>query len=140
MLSFDLTDEQQLLKDSVERFIERSYPFDKRRKASKSEEGYSREHWKQFADLGWLAVGLPEDQGGFGGARAPEVVDELPPQLRTAGLRMAFADEGATRGLLLSMNLRDRLAWLLDTADLSDDDAAGRRDEVLRAVNALEAA
>lgn len=76
MLSFDLTDEQQLLKDSVERFIERSYPFDKRRKASKSEEGYSREHWKQFADLGWLAVGLPEDQGGFGGAREVAVLME----------------------------------------------------------------
>ena len=76
MLSFDLTDEQQLLKDSVERFIERSYPFDKRRKASKSDEGYSREHWKQFADLGWLAVGLPEDQGGFGGAREVAVLME----------------------------------------------------------------
>lgn len=76
MLSFDLTDEQQLLKDSVERFIERSYPFDKRRKASKSDEGYSREHWKQFADLGWLAVGLPEDLGGFGGAREVAVLME----------------------------------------------------------------
>jgi len=76
MLSFDLTDEQQLLKDSVERFIERGYPFDKRRAASKSDEGFSREHWKQFADLGWLAVGLPEDQGGFGGAREVAVLME----------------------------------------------------------------
>jgi len=76
MLSFDLTDEQQLLKDSVERFIERGYPFDKRRAVSKSDEGFSREHWKQFADLGWLAVGLPEDQGGFGGAREVAVLME----------------------------------------------------------------
>ena len=76
MLSFDLTDEQQLLKDSVERFIERSYPFDKRRKNSKTDEGFSRENWKQFAELGWLAVGLPEDQGGFGGAREVAVLME----------------------------------------------------------------
>jgi len=76
MLSFDLTEEQQLLKDSADRFIERAYPFDKRRKASTSEEGFSREHWKQFADLGWLAVGLPEDQGGFGGAREVAVLME----------------------------------------------------------------
>ena len=76
MLSFDLTDEQQLLKDSVERFIERSYPFDKRRKNSKTDEGFSRENWKQFAELGWLAVGLPEEQGGFGGAREVAVLME----------------------------------------------------------------
>ena len=76
MLSFDLTDEQQLLKDSVERFIERSYPFDKRRASSKTDEGFSRAHWKQFAELGWLAVGLPEDQGGFGGAREVAVLME----------------------------------------------------------------
>ncbi len=78
--------------------------------------------------------------GGRGGMSAPAVVDELPPQLRTAGLRMAFADEGSSRGLLLSMSLRDRLAWLLDTADISGDDADARRSEVLRAVSALEAA
>jgi hypothetical protein len=87
-------------------------------------------------ELAAMRVGM--SAGGFGGMPAPSVVDELPPQLRTAGLRMAFADEGSTRGLLLSMNLRERLAWLLDTADINEDTAAERRNEVIRAVSALE--
>ena len=78
--------------------------------------------------------------GGAPGRPPPPVivVDELPPRLRTSGLRMAFADEGPRRGLLLPMDMRARLAWLLDVADLSSDDADHRRAEVERAVDALE--
>jgi len=76
MLDLELSEEQQLLKDSADRFIERDYGFDVRRKAAATDDGFRREVWKQFADLGWLAVGLPEDQGGFGGARDTAVVME----------------------------------------------------------------
>jgi len=69
MLDLELNEEQQLLKDSTDRYIERDYPFDARRKASASDDGFRREVWKQFADLGWLSIGMPEDLGGFGGAR-----------------------------------------------------------------------
>jgi pimeloyl-CoA dehydrogenase small subunit len=63
-----LTEEQALLKDSVERFVERDYPFDKRRELAASEEGFSRAVWARFAEFGWLAAPLPEAHGGLGGS------------------------------------------------------------------------
>ena len=63
-----LTEEQMLLKDSVERFIERDYPFDTRRDLAAGEEGFSRAVWARFAEFGWLAAPLPEAHGGLGGS------------------------------------------------------------------------
>ena len=63
-----LSDEQKLLKDSAERFVERDYPFDTRRQLAGSEEGFSRNIWGQFAELGWLGLAMPEDQGGLAGS------------------------------------------------------------------------
>ncbi|MBN35654.1 MAG: pimeloyl-CoA dehydrogenase small subunit [Rhodospirillaceae bacterium] len=76
MLDLELSEEQQLLKDSADRFVERDYGFDVRRKAAATEDGFRRETWKQMAELGWLSVGMPEDQGGFGGAKDIAVLME----------------------------------------------------------------
>lgn len=81
--------------------------------------------------------GAPGEGGGGFGGRA-SVVEELPPSLRTTGMRMAFADEVGRRGLLWPMDLRERLAWLLDVADLDEGTADERRGEVQRALDALE--
>lgn len=56
--------------------------------------------------------------GGGGGARGGPVAEPPPPRLRTTGLRLAFADEAGVRGTLLPMNLRERLAWLLEVAEV----------------------
>ena len=69
-----LSDEQKLLKDSAERFIERDYPFDKRRRLADTEEGFSRDIWNQFAELGWLGLAMPEDHGGLDGTLADTAV------------------------------------------------------------------
>ncbi len=66
-MDFSLSDEQSLLKDSVERFVQNDYDFDKRRKVMAEEDGFSRKNWQQFAELGWLAIPFAEDDGGFGG-------------------------------------------------------------------------
>ncbi|MGD9980133.1 MAG: acyl-CoA dehydrogenase family protein [Hyphomonadaceae bacterium] len=66
-MDFDLTDEQQSLQDSVKRFCEREYPFEKRQALLRTEDGFDRAHWATFAELGWLGAGLSEDEGGFGG-------------------------------------------------------------------------
>ncbi len=66
-MDFSLSDEQSLLKDSVERFIQNDYDFDKRRKVMAEEDGFSRKNWQQFAELGWLAIPFSEEDGGFGG-------------------------------------------------------------------------
>jgi len=62
-----LSEEQRLLKESAERFIERDYPFDTRRQHAAAEHGFSRDAWRQFAELGWLGLALPEDHGGLAG-------------------------------------------------------------------------
>jgi alkylation response protein AidB-like acyl-CoA dehydrogenase len=60
--------EQQQLRDSVERWVTQSYPFEARRKLIASELGFSRDNWRQFAELGWLGAALPEEFGGIGGS------------------------------------------------------------------------
>lgn len=66
-MDFDFSEEQQSLQDSVKRFCEREYPFEKRQALLRSDAGFDRAHWATFAELGWLGAGLSEDEGGFGG-------------------------------------------------------------------------
>ena len=66
-MDFSLSEEQRLLKDSVDRFVREFYAFENRRKLANSDPGYSGDNWRRMAELGWLAVGLPEEYGGIGG-------------------------------------------------------------------------
>jgi alkylation response protein AidB-like acyl-CoA dehydrogenase len=66
-MNFDLTSEQQLLKDSVDRFVADNYSLEARVKVTDAEPGFSKDNWKSFAELGWLALPFAEADGGFGG-------------------------------------------------------------------------
>jgi len=66
-MDFDLSDDQRMLKDSVDRLIADTYGFEQRRQTMASAEGWSRATWAQFADLGLLGVNFEEEFGGFGG-------------------------------------------------------------------------
>jgi len=66
-MDFDLSDEQRLLKDSVDRMISDRYGFEARKGYRAAPEGWSREIWTQFAELGLLGLPFTEAQGGFGG-------------------------------------------------------------------------
>src|SRR5262245_21975572 len=66
-MNFDLTSEQQLLKDSVDRFVADNYSLESRVKVTDVEPGFSKDHWESFAELGWLALPFAEADGGFGG-------------------------------------------------------------------------
>ena len=66
-MDFTLSDEQKLLKDSVDRFVAEKYGLDVRRALVASEDGFGRENWKTFAELGWLAIPFAEASGGLGG-------------------------------------------------------------------------
>ena len=66
-MDFDLSDEQRLLKDSVDRMVADRYGFEARRGYQAEPEGWSRAVWSQFAELGLLGLPFPEAQGGFGG-------------------------------------------------------------------------
>jgi len=66
-MDFSYSEEQQMLQDSVSKFVAQDYDFDSRRKNIESDKGYSEAHWQLFADLGWLMVPFKETDGGIGG-------------------------------------------------------------------------
>jgi alkylation response protein AidB-like acyl-CoA dehydrogenase len=66
-MDIQFTEEQELLRSSVQRLLRDQYDFDARRKIVASEEGYSRKQWQAFAELGLLAAPFSEDVGGLGG-------------------------------------------------------------------------
>src|SRR4051812_50124647 len=65
-MNFDYNEEQQLLADSVRRYLAKSYDFEARRKIVAGE-GWSADAWKQFAEIGLTGLPLGTDHGGFGG-------------------------------------------------------------------------
>src|SRR5450756_1468427 len=65
-MDLTLSDEQRLLRESVDRFITETYDADHRRRTAGDPLGFSRPIWKQFAELGWLALPIGEDFGGLG--------------------------------------------------------------------------
>jgi pimeloyl-CoA dehydrogenase small subunit len=66
-MDFDLTDEQRLLKDSVDRLIADQYQFEQRKKYMAEPDGWSSAVWQQYAELGLLGLPFAEAHGGFGG-------------------------------------------------------------------------
>ena len=66
-MDFDLTEDQRLLKESVDRLIAERYGFDQRRGFMAEPNGWSAAMWKQFGELGLLGIPFQEDHGGFGG-------------------------------------------------------------------------
>ncbi|MDF2365696.1 acyl-CoA dehydrogenase family protein [Sneathiella sp.] len=66
-MDFELSDEQNMLKDSVERFVKDNYSAEARAKLAETELGFSQDHWKKMAELGWLGLPFSEEVGGFGG-------------------------------------------------------------------------
>jgi pimeloyl-CoA dehydrogenase small subunit len=66
-MDFDLTDEQRLLKDSVDRLVADQYQFEQRKKYSVEPDGWSTTVWQQYAELGLLGLPFAETYGGFGG-------------------------------------------------------------------------
>jgi pimeloyl-CoA dehydrogenase small subunit len=66
-MDFDFTEEQRLLRDSVDRLLADRYAFDKRRGYLAEPDGWSRALWSQYAELGLLGLPFAEEHGGFGG-------------------------------------------------------------------------
>ena len=77
-MDFDFNDDQDMLRDSVRRWVERGYDFERHRSVVKAG-GYSKEAWQEIADLGILGVQVPEAQGGLGlgPVEAMVVMEEL---------------------------------------------------------------
>jgi len=66
-MDIQLTEEQELLRGSLQRLLRDRYDFDARRKIVATDEGWSRKHWSAFAELGLCAAPFQESSGGLGG-------------------------------------------------------------------------
>ncbi|MEO5883342.1 MAG: acyl-CoA dehydrogenase family protein, partial [Caldimonas sp.] len=77
-MDFDFTDDQEMLRDTVRKWVEKDYDFERRRAIVKAG-GFSREAWQGLADLGLTGLAVPEAQGGmgFGAVDSMVVMQEL---------------------------------------------------------------
>src|ERR1700749_3607670 len=66
-MDFDLSEEQRLLKESVDGLLGDAYDFEARKKYMKEPGGWSKAIWGRFAEQGLLGLPFAEDDGGFGG-------------------------------------------------------------------------
>ena len=65
-MNFDLSEEQQLLKDSAWRLGADHGDFTAWRARVQRGEAFDAASWRRMADLGWLMLNIPEDDGGLG--------------------------------------------------------------------------
>ena len=110
-MDFRLSDDHQILKDTIARYLRDNYPIETRHEIAASETGFRKETWKAFAELGLIGALLPEEVGGYGGGGSDilVVMEELgralvvEPFLATAIMgagAVALAGDEAQRALL----------------------------------------
>jgi len=103
-MDFELSDEQRLLKDSVERLTTQRYDFETRKKFMAEPDGWSRDMWRQYAELGLTALPFAEKHGGIGGGPVETMIVmeafgralALEPYLATVVIGGGFLRRGAS--------------------------------------------
>ena len=73
-MDFSFSEEQTLLRNSLQNYLRDSYDFETRRKVVEKSEGFRRDVWKQFAELGLLALPFGEKYDGLDGSTAIEMM------------------------------------------------------------------
>lgn len=103
-MDFSFTEEQTLLRNMVQGFLQDKYDFETRRKIVASDEGWNKDFWQEWAELGLLAAPFSEEQGGMGGGAIDTMVimEEfgralvIEPYMETVVLAGGFLREGAS--------------------------------------------
>ena len=99
-MNFELTEERQMLQDTLRRFLKDRYTTEKRNEILNSDSGMSADIWNTLAELGVIGALFTEDQGGFGGAGFDiAVVFE---ELGRAGVVEPFLDGALLCGRILA--------------------------------------
>ncbi|GLT12114.1 acyl-CoA dehydrogenase [Sulfitobacter porphyrae] len=114
-MNFELTEERQMLQDTLRRYLREKYDTATRNKIIDSEAGYSAAIWAELAELGVIGALFTEEQGGFGGKGfdLTTVFEEL----GRAGVVEPFLDTAVLAGGLI--------------ADLGNDDQQARVEEII---------
>lgn len=99
-MNFDLTEERQMLQDTLRRFLADRYTTAKRNEIINSDAGLSSEIWSEMAELGVIGALFTEDQGGFGGSGFD--ISTVFEELGRAGVVEPFLDSGILGGGLIA--------------------------------------
>lgn len=73
-MDFDLSEEQRLLKESIEGLLSDAYDFEQRKKYRAEKDGWSRAIWNKLAEQGLLGLPFAEADGGFGGGSVETMI------------------------------------------------------------------
>lgn len=112
-MDFSYSEVQLMLQDSVQKFVQKSYDHETRSKIVDSEDGYSKENWQLFAELGWLAVPFSEEDGGLGGSAVDLIV--MMEEFGKANLVEPFSATAVlSGGLIAELAEGERKAQLLE--------------------------
>jgi pimeloyl-CoA dehydrogenase small subunit len=103
-MDFSFSEEQTLLRNSVQKWVAGQYDYETRRKLIKTEAGWSKKNWAAIAEMGLLGAPFSEDQGGLGGGPVETMIimEELgrglvvEPYLPTVVLAGGFLRHGGT--------------------------------------------
>src|SRR3546814_12172374 len=89
-----------LLRDSVAKFLGARYDIERRREIAASEAGWSRDIWREMAELGLLAAAIPAEAGGFA-----EGIEEALVVMEEFGRRLVvepFSETAIVAGTLIA--------------------------------------
>jgi len=112
----ELTEEQQIIRDSVARYLSETYSFDRRQQQIASADGFDPEQWRAFAELGWLGMPFPEECGGAGGSWADAAI--IAEQLGRALIRSPYLSSVIGAGtVLLSVSEPQKTKFLTGIAE-----------------------
>jgi alkylation response protein AidB-like acyl-CoA dehydrogenase len=84
-MNLNFSDDQRMLKDSIDRLVSERYAFEKRAAHAAAPRGFSDAVWSEMAELGLTMLPFSEEQGGLG----------------LGGVEMMIVGEAVGRGLLL---------------------------------------
>src|SRR5580704_17733295 len=125
-MNFEFSDEQQQLRDTVDRYLTERYTFDKFRAINASAAGWDKAVWAGLGELGVLALNVPADQGGLGfgpletlsvmGAAGKSLLIEpfLSSAVIATAMLRACAEDSAAADLMARMASGDAIAVLAD--------------------------
>ena len=114
-MDFNFSDEQRMLSESARRYVRERCSLEERRFLTAQSKGPSRKRWTEFAEMGWLALPLPEEQGGLGGG--PVDLAVLMEELGRGLVNEPIVDSAIVCGTLLSKFARPPLLEQLITGE-----------------------
>ncbi|MGV9615739.1 acyl-CoA dehydrogenase family protein [Nocardia xishanensis] len=110
-MEFELTDEQVMLRDTVRDVLAGNYDPESRLKVTDTELGWSRDVWRQLAELGVLGLAFSEEDGGVdaGPVETMVVLEEIGRRLAPEPLLDAVLVPGAVIAQVGSAEQRQRI-------------------------------